>query len=148
MKLQKSNNHADDVQALIIENNDLDGVYGDGLSIPVIPDIPVTHEFADGIYIRKMTMSEGDLVVGAIHNHLHAWFLMQGRVLISNNGEEIEHIAPCYTVSEPGSKRLIYAVEDSIFVNVHKNPSNTRDIKELEDEIVSMTIEQYNKKNK
>jgi hypothetical protein len=148
MKLQKSNNQADDMQALLLENSGLPGVFGDGVSIADVPDIPVAHEFADGIYIRKMTMKEGDLVVGAIHNHLHAWFLMQGRVLISNNGEDIEHIAPCYTVSDPGSKRLIYAVEDSIFVNVHKNPTNTRDIKELEDEIVSMTIEQYNKKHK
>jgi len=148
MKLQKSNNHADDVQALIIENNNLDGFYGDGLSIADIPSVPITHEFTDGVYIRKMTMPEGELVVGAIHNHLHVWFLLKGRVLISNNGEEIEHVAPCYTLSEPGAKRLIYAVEDSIFVNIHKNPSNTRDIKELEEEIVSMTQEQYNKKHK
>ena len=95
-----------------------------------------------------MDMSEGDIVVGAIHNHLHAWFLMKGRVLINNNGEQIEHIAPCYTVSEPGSKRFIYALEDSIFVNVHKNPTNTKDIAELEKEIVSMTKEEYNNKYK
>ena len=93
-------------------------------------------------------MPKGEIVVGAIHNHLHAWFLMKGRVLISNNGEEIDHIAPCYTISEPGSKRLIYAVEDSVFVNVHKNPSNTKDIEQLQEEIVSITQEQYNKKYK
>lgn len=148
MKLKTLNNPANDIQSLIIENNHLDGLYGDGLSIADIPSIPITHEFTDGVYIRKMTMPAGELVVGAIHNHLHLWFLMKGRVLISNNGEEIEHIAPCYTLSEPGSKRLIYAVEDSIFVNIHKNPSNTRDVNKLEEEIVSMTQEQYNKKHK
>ena len=58
------------------------------------------------------------------------------------------NIAPCYTISEPGSKRLIYAVEDSVFVNVHKNPSNTKDIEQLQEEIVSITQEQYNKKYK
>ena len=87
-----------------------------------------------------MDMKQGHVVVGAKHNHLHAWFLMKGHVLINNNGEIIEHIAPCYTLSEPGSKRLIYAIEDSIFVNVHKNPSNTKDIKKLEKEIVSFDI--------
>ena len=66
----------------------------------------------------------------------------------NNNGEEIEHIAPCYTVSEPGSKRFIYALEDSIFVNVHKNPSNTKDIEKLEKEIVSFTIEKFKEKTK
>ena len=93
-----------------------------------------------------MNIKKGQVIVGAIHNHLHAWFLMEGRVIINNNGEIIEHIAPCYTVSEPGSKRLIYALEDSIFVNVHKNPSNTKNIKDLEKDIVSFNTEEYERK--
>lgn len=148
MELAKRNKNAEDLQTIIIENNHLEGFHGDGISIAEIPNVPVTHEFVDGVYIRKMTMPKGELVVGAIHNHLHIWFLMKGRVLISDSGEEIEHVAPCYTISEPGSKRLIYAVEDSIFVNIHKNPSNTKDMNELQEEIVSMTQEQYNKKYK
>lgn len=135
------------LQSLVIKNNDKKGFYGDGKNIPVIDEIPITHKFADQLYIRQMDMKAGQIVVGAIHNHLHVWFLMTGRVLINNNGNKIEHIAPCYTVSKPGSRRVIYAVEDSIFINVHKNPSNTKDIKELEKEIVSMTPEQF-KNNK
>jgi hypothetical protein len=135
------------LQNLVIKNNDKKGFYGDGKNIPVIDEIPITHKFADQLYIRQMDMKAGQIVVGAIHNHLHVWFLMTGRVLINNNGNKIEHIAPCYTVSKPGSRRVIYAVEDSIFINVHKNPTNTKDIKELEKEIVSMTPEQF-KNNK
>tara|TARA_R110002012_G_scaffold238407_1_gene412231 strand:+ start:880 stop:1323 length:444 start_codon:yes stop_codon:yes gene_type:complete len=135
------------LQSLVIKNNDKKGFYGDGKNIPVIDEIPITHKFADQLYIRQMDMKAGQIVVGAIHNHLHVWFLMTGRVLINNNGNKIEHIAPCYTVSKPGSRRVIYAVEDSIFINVHKNPTNTKDIKKLEKEIVSMTPEQF-KNNK
>tara|TARA_Y100000592_G_C5437228_1_gene301390 strand:+ start:1015 stop:1458 length:444 start_codon:yes stop_codon:yes gene_type:complete len=135
------------LQSFVIKNNNIEGFYGDGKNIPVIDEIPITHKFADQLYIRQMDMKAGQIVVGAIHNHLHVWFLMTGRVLINNNGKKVEHIAPCYTVSEPGSRRVIYAVEDSIFINVHKNPSNTKDIKELEKEIVSMTPEQF-KNNK
>ena len=126
----------DQLQQLIIQNNKKDGFYGDGKSIPVVNEIPITHKFADGVYIRQMDMKKGQIVVGAVHKHLHAWFLMTGRVLINDNGEKIEHIAPCYTISKPGARRVIYAVEDSIFVNVHKNPTNTKDIKELEKQIV------------
>ena len=68
--------------------------------------------------------------------------------MINNNGEKIEHIAPCYTVSKPGSQRVILALEDSIFVNVHKNPTNTKYISKIEKEIVSMTTEEYNIKYK
>ena len=94
-----------------------------------------------------MDLKKGHVIVGAVHNHLHVWFLLTGHVVINNNGKIIEHIAPCYTVSSPGSQRLIYALENSIFVNVHKNPTNTENIKELEKEIVSITIEDYNKRN-
>lgn len=146
MKLKEMPN-VDQLQSLVIKNNDKKGFYGDGKNIPVIDEIPITHKFADQLYIRQMDMKAGQIVVGAIHNHLHVWFLMTGRVLINNNGNKIEHIAPCYTVSKPGSRRVIYAVEDSIFINVHKNPTNTKDIKKLEQEIVSMTPEQF-KNNK
>jgi len=145
MKLKKE---IQNIKDFIVSNNDIEGFYGDGKSIAEMPDVSIKHQFADQIYIRQMDLKKGQVIVGAIHNHLHAWFLLTGKVLINNNGELIEHIAPCYTVSKPGSQRLIYAMEDSIFVNIHKNPSNTQDIKELEDTIVSFTKEEYNNKNK
>ena len=73
------------------------------------------------------------------------------RSLISflrTNNEIITHIAPCYTVSEPGDQRVIYAHEDSIFINIHKNPSNNKNIEELEKEIVSLNKKEYEQKNK
>ncbi len=117
MELEKKNNCS------IIHNN------GD---IVVTEQLPITHNFADQIYLRQMNMSKDQLVVGAFHNHKHIWFLMTGRVSIKSNEEIVEHVAPCYTVSEPGTQRFIYAHEDSIFINIHKNPNNTTNIKELE----------------
>jgi len=147
MKLKKINKEIQSLQDLIIENNNIEGFYGDGKNIPEIENIPIKHDFADQIYLRQMTMEKGQLVIGAIHNHKHIWFLLKGKITVNDDGEIIDHIAPCYMVSEPGSKRAIYAHEHSIFVNIHKNPSNTKDIKELEKEIVSMTMEEFNKKN-
>ena len=34
-------------------------------------------------------------------------------------------------------------MEDSTFVNIHKNPNNIKDIKKLEDDLVSLTFEDY-----
>ena len=104
---------------------------------------PLEHTFADGIYIRQMTMDKGSLVVGAIHNHLHVWFLMSGHITVATEDDSVEYIAPCYVLATPGTKRVIYANEDSVFVNVHKNPTNCQDIEELEKEIVSATFEDY-----
>jgi quercetin dioxygenase-like cupin family protein len=148
MELQKVNKEIEALQDFIVANNDKEGFYGDGKSIAESPEIPIKNSFADQIYVRQMTMKAGHVVVGAIHNHQHVWFLLTGHVSINNNGEVIDYVAPCYTVSEPGSKRVIYAHEDSIFVNIHKNPLNVKDIKKLEEEIVSISVEEFNKKNK
>jgi len=104
---------------------------------------PLEHTFADGIYVRQMTMNKDSLVVGAIHNHLHVWFLLSGHITVATEEESLEYTAPCYVLATPGTKRVIYANEDSVFVNVHKNPTNCQVIEELEEEIVSATFEEY-----
>ena len=119
-------------------------VEGDGKSIVRDGKIsPIKHAFADGIYIRQMDMVKDTVVVGAIHKHLHVWFLLTGHVTIATEDVTEDYIAPCYVVSTPGVKRVILANEDSIFVNIHKNPSNTRDLDELEKEIVALNYEEY-----
>ena len=119
-------------------------VEGDGKSIVRDGKIsPIKHAFADGVYIRQMDMAKDTVVVGAIHKHLHVWFLLTGHVTIATEDTTEDYIAPCYVVSTPGVKRVILANEDSIFVNIHKNPSNTRDLDKLEKEIVALNYEEY-----
>ena len=119
-------------------------VEGDGKRIMTESKIaPIKHTFADGVYIRQMDMVEGSAVVGAIHKHLHVWFLLTGHVTVATENTTEDYVAPCYVVSTPGVKRVILANEDSIFVNVHKNPSNTQNIDELEKEIVALNYEEY-----
>jgi len=103
-----------------------------------VEEIPITHEFADQIYIRKMIMQKGQAVAGDKHKHKHVWFLIKGKVTIKENNEVVDHIAPCYTISKPGAKRIIYAHEESVFINIHKNPDNIKNIKELEKQIVEL----------
>ena len=139
------------LQELLISEADGVNIEGDGKTILHSDNFPLKHTFADGIYIRQMDMKTGSAVIGAIHNHLHAWFLLTGRLVVATEDLIEEYVAPCYVLATPGSKRVIYAVEDSIFVNVHKNPNNIKDTEELEKEIVSKTFkdyEEYINKNK
>ena len=113
---------------------------------PIVTDspvIPIRHFFMDGVYIREMTMKAGVAVIGAIHKHLHMCFLLTGRILVANEEETIEHVAPCFIISTPGIKRVLYAEEDSVWYNTHKNPSDTEDVKKLEKEIVAISYEEY-----
>jgi quercetin dioxygenase-like cupin family protein len=131
------------LQDLLIHNADGENIEGDGNSIIHSDNFPLKHTFADGIYVRQMDMKAGSVVIGAIHNHLHVWFLLSGKLEVAKEDSIEEFIAPCYVLANPGSKRVIHAVEDSIFINIHKNPSNTENIDKLEEEIVSKTFEEY-----
>jgi quercetin dioxygenase-like cupin family protein len=153
MKIDKSNSNEVSINSRekIIEfENALisiaDGVIveGDGKHIVTESKIaPIKHSFADGVYIRQMDMMKDSIVVGAIHKHLHVWFLLTGHVTVTTEDTTEDYVAPCYMVSTPGVKRVILANEDSIFVNIHKNPSNTKDIDKLEKEIVALNYKEY-----
>ena len=128
------------LQDALISKSDGENIFGDGKTIVHSNEFPLKHTFADGIYVRQMDMKAGSAVVGAIHNHLHVWFLLTGHLAVATEDDVEEFISPCYVLAKPGSKRVIYAMEDSIFVNIHKNPNNIKDIDKLEKEIVSFTF--------
>ena len=128
--------------------NKADGVNIEGTGKEIMTDSKIAlikHSFADQVYVRQMDMKKGSVVVGAIHKHLHVWFSLTGHITVATEDTTEDYIAPCYTVSTPGVKRVILANEDSIFVNVHKNPSNTQDIDQLEKDIVALNYEEYEK---
>ena len=138
----------ENLQNLFIQNNHIEGIYGDGKNLVNNEMFRIENEFSDQLYMRKMYMPKECVVISAMHHTEHFWFLLKGRILVTTDGQQIEHIAPCYEKSMKGAKRLILSLEDSLFINVHKNPTNTRDMKEVEESLYSITIEEYNKKEK
>lgn len=148
MKLSNFTKKLEEFQEAMISLNSQEGIYGDGKELVNNEEFPITHDFSDQLYMRKMSMKANSLVVSAIHHTDHFWFLLAGRILVITDGETVEHIAPCYEKSMKGVKRLILCVEDCVFINIHKNPSNTQDIKEIEDNLYSFTIEEYINKHK
>ena len=107
-------------------------VVGNGNEL-IYPDMwEYKHSFADGIYVREMKMKQGQLGFSAIHKHSYGFFLLSG-VLASSKEEGVEEfIAPCYIISPRGAKRIVYAVEDCVITTVHANPTNTEDLKKIE----------------
>ena len=125
---------------------DIEGIVAGTEDNPIVTDskeIPIEHFFMDGVYVRQMTMYKGTVVVGAIHKHLHMCFLLRGHLSVASRQGVKEYIAPCFIIAEPGEQRVLYALEDSLWFNTHKNPSNTSDVKQLEKEIVAPSYEEY-----
>ena len=104
---------------------------------------PLTHSFSEGIYIREMSMLKDGVVIGKIHNRSHTWFLMKGKIRIANEDGIVTYSAPTYVNASSGAKRVIIALEDSVFVNIYPNPDNITDTDELERILTCETYTQY-----
>ena len=109
---------------------------------------PLTHSFSEGIYIREMSMLKGGIVIGKIHNKNHTWFLMKGRLKIANEKGSVVYNAPTYVNASAGEKRVILALEDSVFINIHPNPDNITNIEQLEKMLTCKNYKAYEKYNK
>ena len=128
----------------MINNADGENIIGDGKNlVNEGGGVIVTHEFTDGVYIRRMDLQKGSVVVSAVHKQKHVWFLMSGNVTVADKNGIQDYQAPCYTISQPGTQRVINANEDSIWINCHKNPTDTEDLDFLEKEMVAMSVKEY-----
>jgi len=108
-------------------------------------ECPLKHSFTDGIYVREIYIPAGMYVVGKIHKHGHPNFLLSGEVkVITEAGEEVL-IGPKSIISPPGTKRALFAITDLVWVTVHHNPTNTQDLKELEDIVIAENYKEYSK---
>jgi len=98
-------------------------------------DMPeAEHFFAPGMYGRRFTMPAGMLVVGKIHKHAHLMMVLKGRAeIVTEFGRDVVE-AGHVSVSQPGAKRVVLAQEETVFMTVHHNPSDTENLEEVEDD--------------
>lgn len=115
----------------------------DGALIGDNDTCPVTHTFADGMYVREIFIPAGMFVVGKIHKHSHPNFLLSGIVRVVTEFGSEQLIGPRSIISKAGTKRALYAITDLVWVTVHLNPTNTEDLGELEEEIIAPSYEAY-----
>jgi len=103
------------------------------------PDCPVTHHFAPGLYAREIFLPKDAIVVGKIHKHSHINTISKGRVQVSTEFGSEELVAPTTFVSEPGTKRAVVALEDTIWTTYH--PTEETDLEKIEDEVIAPSYE-------
>lgn len=94
-------------------------------------ELPVSHHFGPGIYIREAKFAAGHLVLGHKHKCHHTNILVSGRLVFLNEGGQVRELkAPMVMVSPPGQK-LAYIIEDTVWQNVYA--TNERDVEKLEE---------------
>jgi len=82
-------------------------------------ELEPVHRFADGLYIRELSIPKGVVAVGKEHTQGHVNFLTKGRVEVATaDGVQILE-APATFVSVAGTKKVVHALEDSTWTTVH-----------------------------
>ena len=102
-------------------------------------DPPVKHTFTTGIYSREIFIPKGTVIVGKIHRHDHLNFLSYGEVTVLTKDGLERIVGPCTMVSTAGTKRALYAHEDTVWTTIHANPEEERDMEKLEELIIAKT---------
>ena len=93
---------------------------------------PLTHEFAEGLYIRKILIPAGHFLVGKLHPQSYVSFIESGDMSVLTEHGVSRVTGPCVQISPEGTKRFGYSHEDTVWYTVHSNPTNERDVEKLE----------------
>lgn len=98
-------------------------------------DLPLTHRFTPGLYIREISMPKGALVVSKIHKTEHPFVVSKGHAAVWVEGVGVVQIKAPYTgITKPGTRRILYIHEDCVWTTFH--PTNKTDPKEIEADVI------------
>tara|TARA_R110002167_G_scaffold6249_7_gene28544 strand:- start:2718 stop:3218 length:501 start_codon:yes stop_codon:yes gene_type:complete len=99
------------------------------------------HHFAPNLYAREMHIPQGQVIVGKIHKHAHVNNISVGKIAVSTEFGEVEvYEAPHQWVSQPGTKRAVLAVEDTIWTTYH--PTKETDLSLIEEQVIAKDFEE------
>lgn len=104
-------------------------------ALSTLPQIePITaHFLAGGLYARQVRQDQGVLVVGKVHRREHFFVLLDGAMTIVTDKVRQNISAPYMLVSPVGTKRVLFANTDSIYMTVHR--TDLTDLAQIEAEL-------------
>lgn len=83
------------------------------------------HHFDHGVYQRGGTIKAGTVATGAVHLAAGVFVLAKGTLaLYTEDGVEV-HEAPWCTVTQPLTKRVMYAVTDCVLIAILETDETT-----------------------
>ena len=94
-----------------------------------------THRFTDGMYIREIFMPAGSLITSKIHKTEHPYIVSYGKVAVSIDGDDWDEITAPYTgITKPGTRRVLYILEDCIWTTFHRVDDMKSEYNDLNDD--------------
>ena len=109
MIVRENDNRIDELEAAVIQEVDS------------LIDAPLVHKFTDGMYIREIFMPAGSLWTSKIHKTEHPYVVSYGKVAVSIDADEWYEITAPYTgITTPGTRRVLFILEDCIWTTFHR----------------------------
>ena len=100
-------------------------------------ELPVTHRFPPGAYVREIFMPAGTLLTSKIHKTEHMYIVLTGKVSVFSENFGVEHIqAPYIGTTTPGTRRVLYIHEDCRWLTFHPTPDGETDLQVIEDRLI------------
>lgn len=96
---------------------------------------PLKHSFAEGLYVREIFIPKGMFIIGKIHKYSHPNFLLKGDVSVLTEDGPRRIKSPCSMISPAGTKRVVFAHEDCIWITVHVTKET--DLDKIEEEVIA-----------
>lgn len=91
---------------------------GEMFQLPQVEIGPV-HYFAEGLYAREITIPKGVLLTGKVHKYSHLNIISKGIIDVMTEDGPVRLTAPCTIVSQPNTKRVGYAIEETVWTTIH-----------------------------
>jgi hypothetical protein len=97
--------------------------------------MPLTHRFTPGLYCREIFMPKGTLLTSKIHKTEHQFIISKGSVSVwTEDGGVTRLTAPFHGITKPGTRRILYIHEDTIWTTFH--PTTETNLEKLEAELI------------
>ena len=97
-------------------------------------ELETEHYFSGGMYCRKLIRPAGTLIVGKVHLKDHFFMCAKGEIIAWSEKGMKTLRAGDIIESKQGTKRVTYAVTDSIGITFHK--TDKTDLNEIEAELI------------
>lgn len=99
-------------------------------------NLPLKHHFAPGLYAREIFLPAGTIVIGKVHRHAHPNHIKSGHVIVATAEGVVVLKGEKKFISQPGTKRALIVLEDTVWTTFHSNPTNTQDLEVIEADVI------------
>ena len=102
----------------------------------------ITHHFGTGVYGRELFIPKGNIIVSKIHRGKTFNVIAKGviSVICPNNGYNTYEGPHCF-VSEPFTKRIVIAHEDTLWITSH-GYEGSENLDDVEEKIIAKDFEE------